>query len=87
MALLKSRRFDVDRCLEIGAIWSSLLFWFAPMFVSALSNLLKFDFVFLFFRLKEVIYSQEQLYLVFEYVEFDLKKYMRTRGNEPLPRE
>ena len=57
------------------------------MFVSALSNLLKFDFVFLFFRLKEVIYSQEQLYLVFEYVEFDLKKYMRTRGNEPLPRE
>jgi hypothetical protein len=32
------------------------------------------------FRLKEVIYSQEQLYLVFEYLEFDLKKYMRAQG-------
>ena len=39
------------------------------------------------FRLKEVIYSQEQLYLVFEYLEFDLKKYMRAQGNQPLPRE
>ena len=36
------------------------------------------------FRLKEIIYSQEQLYLVFEYVEYDLKKYMRTHGNKPL---
>ena len=40
-----------------------------------------------FCRLKEVIYSQEQLYLVFEYLEFDLKKYMRAQGNQPLPRE
>jgi len=31
-------------------------------------------------ELKEVIYSQEQLYLVFEYVEYDLKKYMRSKG-------
>lgn len=31
-------------------------------------------------ELKEVIYSQDQLYLVFEYLEFDLKKYMRARG-------
>jgi len=29
------------------------------------------------FRLKEIIYSQDQLYLVFEYLEFDLKKYMK----------
>jgi len=35
-------------------------------------------------ELKEIIYSQEQLYLVFEYVEYDLKKYMRTHGNKPL---
>lgn len=35
-------------------------------------------------RLKEVIYSQDQLYLVFEYLEFDLKKFMRKRGNDPL---
>ena len=40
------------------------------------------------FRLKEVIYSQDQLYLVFEYLEYDLKKYMRAQGNnQPLPRE
>lgn len=38
-------------------------------------------------ELKEIIYSQEQLYLVFEYVEFDLKKYMRSKGNQPLPKE
>lgn len=38
-------------------------------------------------ELKEIIYSQEQLYLVFEYVEYDLKKYMRTLGNKPLPKE
>ena len=41
----------------------------------------------LFFRLKEVIYSREELWLVFEYMEFDLKKYMRSRGNLPLPKE
>lgn len=34
-----------------------------------------------------MIYSQEQLYLVFEYCEFDLKKYMRQHGNQPLPQE
>lgn len=38
-------------------------------------------------ELKEVIYSQDQLYLVFEYLEFDLKKYMRAQGPKPLPRE
>lgn len=38
-------------------------------------------------ELKEVIYSQEQLYLVFEYLEYDLKKYMRAQGNSPLPKE
>jgi len=32
-------------------------------------------------ELKEIIYSQDQLYLVFEYLEFDLKKYMKTQGN------
>lgn len=36
--------------------------------------------VFLFFRLKEVLFSQEQLYLVFEYLEYDLKKYMKKKG-------
>ena len=24
---------------------------------------------------------------MFEYLEYDLKKYMRTQGNQPLPRE
>lgn len=38
-------------------------------------------------RLKEVIYSREDLWLVFEYMEFDLKKYMRSRGNLPLPKD
>ena len=32
------------------------------------------------YRLKEVLFSQEQLYLVFEYLEFDLKKYMKKKG-------
>lgn len=31
-------------------------------------------------RLKEVLFSQEQLYLVFEYLEYDLKKYMKKLG-------
>lgn len=39
------------------------------------------------YRLKEIIYSQDQLYLVFEYLEFDLKKYMKQQGNQPLPKE
>jgi serine/threonine protein kinase len=38
-------------------------------------------------ELKEVIYSREELWLVFEYCEFDLKKYMRSRGNVPLPKD
>ena len=29
-------------------------------------------------ELKEIIYSQDQLFLVFEYCEFDLKKYMKA---------
>ena len=35
-------------------------------------------------RLKEVIYQDDNLYLIFEYCEFDLKKYMRSIGG-PLP--
>lgn len=35
-------------------------------------------------ELKEVLFSQDQLYLVFEYLEYDLKKYMKKRG-EALP--
>jgi len=30
--------------------------------------------------LKEVLFSQEELYLVFEYLEYDLKKYMKKKG-------
>lgn len=30
-------------------------------------------------ELKEVLYSINSLYLVFEYLEFDLKKYMKTK--------
>jgi serine/threonine protein kinase len=32
-------------------------------------------------ELKEVIYSEDKLYLIFEYCEYDLKKYMRSKGN------
>ena len=31
-----------------------------------------------------MLFSKEQLYLVFEYLEFDLKKYMKSVG-KPLP--
>ena len=31
-------------------------------------------------ELKEVLYSEKSLYLVFEYLEFDLKKYMKAKG-------
>jgi len=34
--------------------------------------------------LKEVIYEEDNLYLIFEFCEFDLKKYMRSIGG-PLP--
>jgi serine/threonine protein kinase len=34
-------------------------------------------------ELKEVLYSEKALYLVFEYLEFDLKKYIKSKG-EPL---
>jgi serine/threonine protein kinase len=34
--------------------------------------------------LKEVIYQDDNLYLIFEYCEFDLKKFMRKIGG-PLP--
>lgn len=37
-------------------------------------------------NLMEVIYQEDNLYLVFEYCEYDLKKYMRTIGG-PLPVE
>ena len=36
-------------------------------------------------ELKEVIFDKEQLHLVFEYLEFDLKKYMKKVGRS-LPR-
>ncbi len=35
-------------------------------------------------RLKEVLYSEDKLYLIFEYCDYDLKKYMRQVGG-PLP--
>ena len=35
-------------------------------------------------ELKEVIYNETELHLVFEYLEYDLKKYMRAKGG-PLP--
>jgi len=37
------------------------------------------------YRLKEVLFSKEQLYLVFEYLEFDLKKYMKSVGKALPP--
>lgn len=42
--------------------------------------------LFVNFRLKEVIYQEDNLYLIFEYCEYDLKKYMRQIGG-PLPPE
>ena len=36
------------------------------------------------YSLKEVIYEEDNLYLIFEYCEYDLKKYMRSIGG-PLP--
>jgi len=36
--------------------------------------------------LMEVIYEQDNLYLIFEFCEYDLKKYMRSIGG-PLPAE
>ena len=35
-------------------------------------------------ELKEVLYSEDKLYLIFEYCDYDLKKYMRQTGG-PLP--
>jgi serine/threonine protein kinase len=35
--------------------------------------------------LKEVLYSEDKLYLIFEYCEFDLKKYMRHVGGALPP--
>jgi len=37
-------------------------------------------------ELKEVLFSKEQLYLVFEYLKYDLKKYMKEKG-AALPKE
>ena len=45
-----------------------------------LSNFVHFN------RLKEVIYQEDNLYLIFEYCEYDLKKYIRSIGG-PLPAE
>jgi len=36
----------------------------------------------LVYRLKEVLYSEKSLYLVFEYLEFDLKKYLKSRTTQ-----
>lgn len=35
-----------------------------------------------YYRLKEVLYSEKSLYLVFEYLEFDLKKYLKSRTTQ-----
>lgn len=37
-------------------------------------------------ELKDVIYEDEKLYLLFEYLDYDIKKYMREVGG-PLPLE
>ena len=34
-----------------------------------------------FIRLKEVLYSEKSLYLVFEYLEYDLKKFLKAKGS------
>lgn len=36
-------------------------------------------------ELKAVFFSQDQLYLIFEYLEFDLKKYMKKVGKALPP--
>ena len=36
-------------------------------------------------ELKEVLYSEKSLYLVFEYLEYDLKKYMKAKGGSMSP--
>jgi hypothetical protein len=36
-------------------------------------------------RLKEVLYSETALYLVFEYLEYDLKKYIKEKGTALPP--
>lgn len=36
-------------------------------------------------ELREVLFCQEQLYLVFEYLEYDLKKYMKKKGSALPP--
>jgi len=38
-------------------------------------------------RLKEVLYSEKALYLVFEYLEFDLKKYVKSKGGPLSPEQ
>jgi hypothetical protein len=38
-------------------------------------------------RLKEVLYSEKSLYLVFEYLEFDLKKFMKAKGTALPPHQ
>jgi len=37
--------------------------------------------------LKEVLFADDQLYLVFEYLEFDLKKYMKKIGKPLQPEQ
>eukprot|EP01116_Phalansterium_solitarium_P014324 TRINITY_DN31912_c0_g1_i1.p1 TRINITY_DN31912_c0_g1~~TRINITY_DN31912_c0_g1_i1.p1 ORF type:complete len:295 (+),score=43.81 TRINITY_DN31912_c0_g1_i1:95-979(+) len=37
-------------------------------------------------RLEEVVYSEDKLTLVFEYLELDLKKYVDELGSTPLPK-
>ena len=40
-------------------------------------------------RLKDVFYmpNDNKLYLCVEYCDYDLKKYMKQHGNQPLPKE
>ena len=38
-------------------------------------------------RLKDVFYGENKLYLSFEYLEHDLKKYMKSQQNKLAPQQ
>jgi serine/threonine protein kinase len=60
------------------------LYWRVLNTLILSSKLSIFTIYWALFRLKEVIYSEDKLYLIFEYCDYDLKKYMRQVGG-PLP--
>jgi serine/threonine protein kinase len=60
------------------------LYWRVLNTLILSSKLSLFTIYWALFRLKEVIYSEDKLYLIFEYCDYDLKKYMRQVGG-PLP--